>query len=656
MWGEAVKAASYLLNHTSTRTIPDKTPFEVWYGRRPDLSHLRELGCKVWVHIPGENPKIYNRSVECTLVGYSVGSQAYRCLERATGRIHVTRNTFFAESQDLRKHPLRPELSARSVDVDDGDPACIQPADDMSPTDGAQERPEAIPHRSPRLAHLRQTALGETMAQSAIDTPEGCIHFVFGETEWANLSNEEDPVSYKDAFSRPDAPQWQAAYEDEMNSLRKHKVWDLIPCNQVPDGRKIIPSKLVFHYKRDSAGNVTCHKVRVVAKGYAQKPGVDYTDTYAPVVRMESTRAILHIGASLDWEIHQMDVKTAFLHSELEEEVYMEQPEGMKEPGKENWVCYMRKTLYGLMQVAQAWNLRLHCAMLDNGYTQISSDHCIYVRKGAAGSSIIAIHVDDMVAAASTKDEMAMLKQDLGRLFDLVDLGEVTWLLGVAVTRDRDARTISLCQAAYIESIAARLKLEDAYPVTTPLDPYALLSKAMCPTSDEEIMRMKKIPYLTAIGSIMYAAIATRPDVAFAVQHLSQFNSNPGLAHWTAAQRVMRYLYATRHRTLVLGSRDVSLTGWVDSDWGACTDMRCSTSGYAFSLGTGIISWSSKKQPTVATSSTEAEYIASCHGAKEAVWLRSLLKFLGFAQDGTTTIHCDNVGSNILTRNPSFHA
>src|SRR6266481_6706360 len=167
---------------------------------------------------------------------------------------------------------------------------------------------------------------------------------------------------------------------------------------------------------------------------------------------------------------------------------------------------------------------------------------------------------------------------------------------------------------------------------------------------------MSKIPYLTAVRCIMYAAMAMRPDIAFVVQHLSQFNCNLGNAHWTAAQHTIHYLYATRHRSLVLGGKDIMLMGWVDSDWGACTDTRRSTSRYAFSLGTGIISWSSKKQPTVATSSTEAEYIASCHGAKEAVWLRSLLKFLSFAQDGATTIHCDNVGSNILTRDPSFHA
>ena len=194
--------------------------------------------------------------------------------------------------------------------------------------------------------------------------------------------------------------------------------------------KQVIPSKPVFHYKRDSDGKIIRHKVRVIAKGFAQKPGIDYTDTYAPVAWMESTRAILHIGASLDWEIHQMDVKTAFLHGDLEEEVYMEQPEGMKEPGKESWVCYMRKTLYGLMQAARAWNLCLHRAMIDIGYICITADHCIYMRKTAEGSSIVAIHVDDMCATASNMAEMAKLKEQLRTFFSLVDLGELKWLSG----------------------------------------------------------------------------------------------------------------------------------------------------------------------------------------------------------------------------------
>src|SRR5882724_807392 len=178
------------------------------------------------------------------------------------------------------------------------------------------------------------------------DTPDGYVHFTFDDNEWCNLSNEHDPVSYRNAFSRPDAQQWQMAYEEELRSLCEHKVWDLVPHDQVPAGRKVIPSKPVFHYKHDSDQNIIRRNVCLVAKGFAQKPGIDYMDTYAPVACMESTRVLLHIGTSLDWEVHQMDIKMAFLHGNPKEEIFMEQPEGMKEPGKEDWVCYMHKTLW----------------------------------------------------------------------------------------------------------------------------------------------------------------------------------------------------------------------------------------------------------------------------------------------------------------------
>src|SRR6266481_4759680 len=203
--------------------------------------------------------------------------------------------------------------------------------------------------------------------------------------------------------------------------------------------------------------------------------------------------------------------------------------------------------------------------MLDNRYIRTSADHCVYMHKSDAGSSIVAIHVDDMCAAASNPTKMANLKRDLGKLFSLVDLGEIKWLLGIAITHDRCARTISLSQAAYIEDITKWLRLQDTHPVTTPLDPHTVLSKDLGPTDEKEKLWMKKIPYLTAVSCIMYAAIGTRPDIAFAIQHLSQFNSNPGTAHWTAVQRKIRYLYATRFRSLILGGPTICLTGWVDS-------------------------------------------------------------------------------------------
>jgi hypothetical protein len=295
--------------------------------------------------------------------------------------------------------------------------------------------------------------------------------------------------------------------------------------------------------------------------------------------------------------------------------------------------------------------------MVGMGYERVVVDHCIYVRTSSHSTSIVSMHINNMVATASSKEELISMKRDLGKVFDLVNLREVQWLLGIGVKRNRATCTICLSQTAYIKKITMRLGLENVNPIHTPLDKNVVLSKAQCPTTDEGMEEMKKFPYLVAVGSLMYAAMGTHPDIAFVVAHLSQFSSNLGPEHWTAARRVVCYLTTMKDKVRVLGG----LTGltqrrWTDSDWGADSDHQRSVSGYAFSLGGGAIMWSSKKQPTIATSSTEGEYMAGCNATKECLWLQTLLKLIGFEQLESTTIYCDNKSTITLTKDPSFHA
>jgi hypothetical protein len=222
--------------------------------------------------------------------------------------------------------------------------------------------------------------------------------------------------------------------------------------------------------------------------------------------------------------------------------------------------------------------------------------------------------------------------------------------------RNQRRHTISLSQTSYIDTIVKRLQFKDTYPIHTPIDPNVILSEEMCLATEEERQDMAKFPYMVAVGSLMYMAMGTQPDIAFAVQWLSQYSSNPGCVHWTQAQRAIQYVATTRDFELVLGSTKVLLMGWMDSNWDTDIDNHHSISGYMFSLGGSTISWSAKKQPTIATSSAEGEYMASCHATKECMLLRTLLKLIGFAQLDPTSFCCDNVGSNILTKDATFHA
>jgi Reverse transcriptase (RNA-dependent DNA polymerase) len=467
---------------------------------------------------------------------------------------------------------------------------------------------------------------------------------------------EDDPRTYREATQAYDASDWETSYDDELKSMKQHRVWTLIPHTDVPQGRRILGSWTVFLRKRNEHNEVTRCKTRIVAKGYSQVDGIDYTDTFAPMARLESVRTVLSIVASLDWEIHQFDIKTAFLHGDLTEDLYMEQPEGRKEKGKETWVCKLHKSLYGLRQAGRCWYTRLYDEMCKAGFVRVSVDHSVFVKHSDSGHAMITVHVDDMAAAASNSATLQKTIQDLRNIINIVDMGPIKWFLGMAVMRDRTCHTITLSQATYIDTILKRFKMEDSYTVSTPLDPNVTLDKSMSPQSDEERKKMKGIPYLAGVGSLMYASMATQPDITYATNKLSQFNADPGLPHWTALQQVLRYLKRTRNLALTLGGTiKPRLTGYTDSDYAGCTDTRQSTSGYIFTLGCGSVSWSSKRQSIVTTSSCKAEYVASCHATKEAMWLRRLLELLGFRQS-TTTIHSDNAGSISLTKDAAFHA
>ena len=363
----------------------------------------------------------------------------------------------------------------------------------------------------------------------------------------ATLVNNDtcDPRNWKEAMKSKDRDKWIAGMKKELGSIEKRGVWKLVPPAMVPCGRKIIGCRPVCHIKCDASGQEADHKVRLVAQGFTQVAGMDYTDTFAPVARMESMHAILHIGTQRDWLLKQFDVKTTFLYGDLEEEIYMRQPEGYEEKGKEDHLALLQKGLYGLKQGGRQWNKKLHAAMTSFGYRRVAVDHCVYTRTTKEGSSIVAIHVDDMLAGASTEQEMDSLKRDLEGPFEIKDLGDVHWLLGVAVTRDRKARTVSLSQATYINTIIKCFKMEETYPVTTPLEPGTRLSKSMCPTDKEKKKKMQKKPYQMIVGSLMYTAVTTHPDISFAVQQLSQFALNPGQQHWKAAKCVLQYLKGT---------------------------------------------------------------------------------------------------------------
>jgi hypothetical protein len=425
-------------------------------------------------------------------------------------------------------------------------------------------------------------------------------------------------------------PRWQEAMDAEYKSLMENRTWDLVP---LPLDRKTINCKWVYKLKPDGR-----YKARLVAKGYTQIHGIDYTETFAPVAKFASIRAILAIAAIEDLEIQQMDVKSAFLNGDLKEEVYIDQPEGYEvkidTDNSQKLACKLRKTLYGLKQSPREWYSKIDTFLEKNGYLRSHADHSVYVNKEG---SIVAVYVDDLIIVGKKIADVELVKRRLHNEFKMTDLGELKLFLGIEIIRNRKTKNIQICQKNYINTMLKKFGMENSKAVFTPVQTGTKLSEATDKPKDEkqemaihEEDTFNKTAYQQAVGSLMYVMVGTRPDLAFAVALVSKFCSNPSTTHWLAVKRIFRYLKGTANYGIEYqATRADQLIGYCDSDWGNDNTDRRSIGGYVHLLAGGAISWKSKKQNTVALSSTEAEYMATTQAAKEAIWLRQLLKDLG---------------------------
>jgi transposase InsO family protein len=461
-----------------------------------------------------------------------------------------------------------------------------------------------------------------------------------------------DPKTLAQARSRSDWPQWQQAMDREIKALEDAGTWITVPR---PPGKNIVSSKWVFRIKRKADGTIEKHKARLVARGFTQRYGVDYFDTFSPVARLASFRTILALAARNDWDIDTFDFNGAYLNGELSsnEDIFMQEPPGYTTEGEH--VKHLKKSLYGLKQAGRKWYDTLCRALTDLGFRVNDADPGVFSARNNEHTTILAVHVDDCLITGSSPSIISDYKRKLHSRYSLTDLGPIHWLLGIKITRDRNAHTISLSQTTYIDTILSKFSLSEAKPVPTPIVPGATFSKADAPSDATSAAHMSKTPYREAVGSLMYAAVATRPDITFAISTLSQFLDNPGELHWEAVKRVFRYLAGTKTHSLTYGNEHHDLLGYTDAD-GASQEHRHAISGFAFLIDGAAVSWTSKKQELVTLSTAESEYVAATHAAKECIWLRRLIKPLFGPALTPTTLHCDNQAALHLATEDNYHA
>ena len=381
---------------------------------------------------------------------------------------------------------------------------------------------------------------------------------------------------------------------------------------------------------------------------------MDYTDTFSPVMRLETIRTLLALAVAEDWKIQQMDVKGAYLNSTIKEEIYMRQPEGYDD-GTGRW-CHLIKSLYGLKQAGHKWNNELNKQLDSLGWTPTMVDPCAYARRLTEGIEVIAVWVDNLLLFASNESLMKKIKFKLESIFDITDLGEPAKIIGIEINRDHTKRMITISQKQYIESILQKDGLTDTHPVAMPMDPNIQLQPSEGEAQDKS---NKSNNYTLLIGSLMYLAIAMRPDIVYAVFRLGSYMANPTMSHWAAAKQVLRYLSGTHSYGITYQADEVKLGenqffSYSDASY-ANNDDATSISGYAFIMGGGMITWGSKKQTSVSLSSTESEYVVLADAAREITWLQNLLEGLGYEQHTPTKLYGDNNGALAIAQNPQYH-
>ena len=651
MWGEALMLSVYQRNRLPHSDLPGQiTPWESMFGRAPDVSHMQPFGTTAFVlklprHQSGAG-KLDPVSMRGKLVGYSAHSKAYRVLLDPE---HRDNHGAVVESRDVTF--LAPPVKAMKedppplMDDDDDEEEELQPAGDDTaaaadpqPGDVAAEEPgegeAAVTGGEPAAAEPRRSQRARTApvryAAAAVDVSTDRVF---------------EPKNTKEARSSPDAKHWLAAEDEELQSMWDNGV--LIPA-KLPVGKRAIKTRMIYKVKYDQLGKPIRYKARLVALGFFQREGEDYTEVFAPVGRQSTLRMVLAWAADNGLVVHQMDVKTAFLQADLEEDIYITLPPEVQSGDGDLVVYKAEKAIYGLKQAPRAWYDTLRGALEGFEFVAGDADTALFVRRGKYGNTVIICHVDDMLFVGSDED-VAAAKDQVKSAFEVTDLGEVAYHLGMEVTRDWDKGTISLSQRKYTAEVLARFGMTDARYAKVPADPKSKLQAAVGDPLDAAGISL----YREKVGCLMYLASCTRPDISQTVGALARFMSAPTSVHNKAVRQVMRYLAGTRDLGLVYGGSDQTNQpyGYSDADWAGDLDSRRSTSGFVFLMAGAAVSWGSKLMQGVCTSTQESEYKAGARACKEAIWLTQLCGDLGIEVD-CMIIKGDNTAAIALASNP----
>jgi hypothetical protein len=654
-WGESLATANYLRN-ISPASGQERTPWELFHGKKPDVSHLRVYGSRVYVKKESSQvTKLEDRSEKGCLVGYDVeDGKAYRILLKGMNKVVrvPNQNVVFDESYSLKsatkethqdkgnvKIVDKPELMEHEVELDEviinEEATGEEHPEELGP---GSEEPDEVGNHGVADGGIDgfQTVAGWRSTRERREPSRLCA---------ANCAVKLIPIpkSHAEAIASDQAALWKEAMEDEMTSLVAHGTWEL---EEAPCHTKVIKCGWVYSLKLNEAGEVARFKARLVAKGWSQRPGVDFLESFAPVAANVTLLTLLGTVATDDLHLRQLDVKTAFLNGRLEEEVWMEQPPGFQVGGR-RLKCRLVRSLYGLKQAPRAWHQRLTEVLAELGFQPGTGDMSLFVREGKFGRVLLLVYVDDALVAAAEQADIIAVVADLRKHFQIRDMGDAKMFLGKEIIRDREAQRLTITQEKFTQGLLERFQMSTANARRTPMN--AGMNLRSKQVDGEGLDSEQEHKYAELVGRLLYLAGSTRPDIGYAVSVLSRFMAAPTKAHWEGIKGVMRYLVGTCHYGITFGP-NTAVKVFGDSDFAADVETRRSRTGFLITKDGGAIAWSSRLQPTVATSTSEAEYMAAGQATREALGIKKIIQDVTGKRIGAVEIYCDNTGAVSLAK------
>ncbi|PKU77029.1 Retrovirus-related Pol polyprotein from transposon TNT 1-94 [Dendrobium catenatum] len=656
LWVDTLLTAVYLINKLPSPNTHNKSPHEILYQEPPNYQNLKVFGslCYPWLK-PYSNHKLSPLSHLCVFIGYAPLQKGYRCLDTQNNKVYTSRHVIFNEQIFPFKNHITPNSSTPNP-LPYIPPLLLVPTNclprNINSHTPTTAKPTPIIQINTRTSHSTAPTISATIPCSNQSITQPITHHMATRSKTGNskpkkifnlshILNDSEPTNYTQASKNE---QWRAAMSQEFQALQMQGTWNLVPRHP---SQNILGCKWTYRTKLKSDGSVARYKARLVAKGFNQEHGIDYLETFSPVAKIPTVRVFILVALHFKWDIHQLDISNAFLHGQLSETVYMEQPPGFQDVIHPTYVCKLNKALYGLKQSPREWYATLSHHLQSFGFIISHADPSLFIYKSGPNQLYILIYVDDILLTGNSTSEINRLLTSLQDKFQMRNLGPLANFLGIQTTNT--SYGVILHQQQYAKRILEKAGMQNSKPVATPI---------ACKTGNSTNTSTEFANphfYRQLIGSLQYLTL-TRPDIQFAVQQLSQHMQAPLNSNFDDLKRLLRYIQGSTSTGIPLHRDNIILHGYVDADWANNTLDRKSISGYCNFLGKSLISLQAKKQSTVARSSTEAEYRALASEASEVIWLRRLLADFHLPQTSPTTIYCDNTSAIALANNPVYHA